>query len=90
MGLFSRVKKTTMSDMHHGKSASGKTVKDPICGMDVNVDSPIATSIYQGQTYYFCALGCKKEFDKNPAKYALGSESEDQMSGHEHGESCCM
>jgi len=26
-------------------------------------------SQYQGKTYYFCAQGCKKEFDKNPKKY---------------------
>jgi len=26
-------------------------------------------SEYQGKTYYFCSLGCKKEFDRNPAKH---------------------
>jgi Cu+-exporting ATPase len=28
------------------------------------------TSSYQGKTYYFCAAGCKKKFDQNPAQYA--------------------
>ncbi len=26
-------------------------------------------SKYQGKTYYFCASGCKKKFDSNPAQY---------------------
>ncbi|MBM4425577.1 MAG: YHS domain-containing protein [Chloroflexi bacterium] len=26
-------------------------------------------SEYKGQTYYFCSLGCKKAFDKEPEKY---------------------
>jgi YHS domain-containing protein len=28
------------------------------------------TSEYKGATYYFCSDGCKKDFDKDPAKYA--------------------
>ena len=36
------------------------------------------TSEFKGQTYYFCSLGCKKSFDKEPEKY-LSSTSE-----HEH------
>ncbi|TDA39262.1 MAG: YHS domain-containing protein, partial [Candidatus Methanomethylicota archaeon] len=24
----------------------------------------------KGRKYYFCSLGCKKEFDANPEKYA--------------------
>ncbi|MEM3396347.1 MAG: YHS domain-containing protein [Thermoplasmata archaeon] len=27
------------------------------------------TSIYKGKTYYFCALGCKKAFDREPQRY---------------------
>jgi YHS domain-containing protein len=26
-------------------------------------------SEYKGETYYFCAPGCKKAFDENPEKY---------------------
>ncbi len=43
--------------------------KDPVCGMEVNPEQAAARSEYQGQTYYFCAPGCKKEFDKDPARY---------------------
>lgn len=26
-------------------------------------------SEYQGQTYYFCWIGCKEKFDQNPERY---------------------
>lgn len=43
---------------------------DPVCNMEVNEKEAAATSEYQGETYYFCAPGCKKEFDSNPEKYS--------------------
>ncbi len=44
-------------------------VKDVVCGMDVDPDSAPAKSDYQGTTYYFCAVGCKQDFDANPQKF---------------------
>ena len=46
--------------------------KDPVCGMEVDENKAAATSEHEGQTYYFCALGCKKAFDDNPEKYLKG------------------
>lgn len=46
--------------------------KDPVCGMDVNEQQATErglTSEYQGQTYYFCSPGCKRQFDQNPERY---------------------
>lgn len=43
---------------------------DPICLMDVDPASARWKSEYNGRTYYFCAPGCKKTFDRNPAEYA--------------------
>ncbi|MBE3577785.1 MAG: YHS domain-containing protein [Limnochordales bacterium] len=42
---------------------------DPVCKMEVDPATAPARSEYKGQTYYFCAPGCKREFDKNPEKY---------------------
>jgi YHS domain-containing protein len=42
---------------------------DPVCKMKVDESKPAATSEYKGKKYYFCAVGCKKSFDKNPDKY---------------------
>jgi YHS domain-containing protein len=53
---------------------SGKDKKvaiDPICKMEVDMDNPPGgKSEYQGKTYYFCAPGCKRTFDKEPEKHA--------------------
>lgn len=42
---------------------------DPVCGMEVDTRSAAATSEYQGQTFYFCSPGCKRTFDRDPARY---------------------
>ena len=46
---------------------------DPVCKMEVNEKTAAATSQYKGRTYYFCALGCKKAFDRDPEKYLASS-----------------
>ena len=43
--------------------------KDPVCGMDVDEKTAKLKSDYKGQAYYFCAPGCKRDFDKEPEKY---------------------
>jgi len=39
---------------------------DPICGMTVDPATAAATAVYRGQTYYFCAVGCRVAFDHDP------------------------
>jgi Cu+-exporting ATPase len=46
-----------------------ETMKDPVCGMEVTMETAEARSQYQGQTYYFCSVDCKETFDKDPEKY---------------------
>lgn len=48
---------------------SAEVVKDPVCGMQVDPVKAAGQSQYQGLTYSFCSLGCKKKFDLNPAQY---------------------
>ena len=43
--------------------------KDPVCGMDVDETVARHTAQHTGQTYYFCAPGCKKVFEAEPEKY---------------------
>jgi Cu+-exporting ATPase len=44
-------------------------VKDLVCGMTIDPATAAGKSEYKGQTYYFCALSCKKSFDEDPEKY---------------------
>ena len=46
-----------------------KMAKDPVCKMEVDEQSAKHKFEYNGKIYYFCAAGCKKEFEKNPEKY---------------------
>ncbi|RPI94774.1 MAG: YHS domain-containing protein [Chloroflexi bacterium] len=52
-----------------------ETLKDPVCGMEVTYETAEARSEYNGQTYYFCSMGCKEDFDKDPEKYVHEQES---------------
>lgn len=47
-------------------SSATTTVKDPICGM--NVDTATAIHVERdGQTYYFCGDTCRTKFKALPA-----------------------
>ena len=42
---------------------------DPVCEMEVHVATARWVSEHQGKKYYFCAPGCQKAFEADPAKY---------------------
>jgi len=46
-------------------------VIDPVCKMTIEDKDAVAVSEYKGNTYYFCALPCKEDFDKNPESYLM-------------------
>lgn len=55
--------------------------KDVVCGMEVDPEIAPAETEYEGETYYFCAPGCKVAFEKEPEKYLEGVEEEGE---HHH------
>ncbi len=46
-----------------------KKALDPVCGMQVDPKKAAAASEYKGETYYFCAVGCKQIFDREPEEF---------------------
>jgi DNA-binding transcriptional ArsR family regulator/YHS domain-containing protein len=42
---------------------------DPVCQMRLSSKTASYSHKYQGQTHYFCASGCYKNFKKEPEKY---------------------
>jgi P-type Cu+ transporter len=46
---------------------------DPVCGMAVDPATAKGTSSHAGQTFYFCAEGCRRAFEKNPASFLQAS-----------------
>jgi len=49
---------------------------DPVCGMTVEIATAHFTSEYNGRSYYFCAAGCKRSFDREPRKYVQSESSQ--------------
>ena len=43
--------------------------KDSVCGMDVDPKAALSAT-HDGKTYYFCSVGCQRQFEAQPAKYA--------------------
>ena len=51
---------------------------DPCCGMEVDRgDAPGGSAIHEGETYYFCARGCRLSFEEDPAAYLSGEKREE-------------
>ena len=46
-----------------------KTVKDPVCGMNVDPAKAAGSEEYKGTTYSFCGKGCVAKFQADPEKY---------------------
>ncbi|MBE0427697.1 MAG: heavy metal translocating P-type ATPase [Nitrospirae bacterium] len=51
-------------------------VTDPVCKMSIEDSDAAGTSIYKGETYYFCSEMCKEEFDKDPQAYIVSETTE--------------
>ena len=63
---------------------NNKMAIDPVCKMQVDPETASAKSEYKGETYYFCAPGCKADFDKDPERYLKSAPSGDQHHHHGH------
>jgi YHS domain-containing protein len=61
-----------------------KMAIDPVCKMEVDPKTAPAKTEYQGQTYYFCAPGCKVAFEKDPEKYLKEATGDKRHHGHSH------
>ena len=55
---------------------------DPVCKMEVEPKTAPAKAEYRGQTYYFCAPGCKVAFERDPEKYLKAAK---EGEAHHHG-----
>jgi xanthine dehydrogenase accessory factor len=51
-----------------GAAAPAEAI-DPVCGMTVVADDSSYPLVYDGVTYYFCRIGCRRAFEADPAAY---------------------
>ena len=52
---------------------------DPVCKMEVAPATSEWKTEYKGKTYFFCAPGCKRSFEKEPEKYLNDRQSSEQQ-----------
>jgi Cu+-exporting ATPase len=53
-----------------GKEEAMATVKDPVCGMDIDPATAAASAEYAGKTYHFCSESCHQRFVAEPETFA--------------------
>ncbi|MFC3231053.1 heavy metal translocating P-type ATPase [Marinibaculum pumilum] len=63
---------------HHGHGHGhdhgvGGTVKDPVCGMDVDPQTAKHSLEHDGRTYHFCSGRCADRFAAEPSRYVDAS-----------------
>ncbi|MCG3141696.1 MAG: Copper-transporting P-type ATPase [Anaerolineae bacterium] len=49
------------------------TVRDPVCGMEIEPQNAFAHREHMGQTFYFCSQSCVDQFDADPHHYVMTS-----------------
>lgn len=57
-------------DSHASSLPEGSTVKDPVCGMDVDPGTTEHHAEFRGTAYHFCSARCLARFEADPATYA--------------------
>ena len=53
--------------MDENTTAPGIAI-DPVCGMQVRIETAQLTTEHEGTTYYFCGKGCKLDFEDEPER----------------------
>jgi Cu2+-exporting ATPase len=61
-----------------------RTVKDPVCGMELEPEMAYSKIEYAGNTFYFCSKQCEENFKKNPEKYTSKLDREPRKNEHHH------
>ncbi|MDO8591690.1 MAG: metalloregulator ArsR/SmtB family transcription factor [bacterium] len=51
------------------KSSVYPIAKDPVCGMRLSTHEAFDSLEHSGETYFFCASGCREKFSKHPGRH---------------------
>jgi P-type Cu+ transporter len=60
---------TLHAHTHEDPPITAGTVKDPVCGMNVDLRTSKHGAAYNGEDFHFCSAGCKTKFEASPARY---------------------
>jgi len=59
-------------DAHDGPAGVAESARDPVCGMNVKIETAKHTAEHAAETYYFCCAGCRTKFLADPGRYLGG------------------
>ena len=68
------------SHTHEHLASTADTVKDLVCGMDVDPNVSEHTTTHDGSTYFFCSAHCRTKFEDHPDQYTAQDHG-----GHDQG-----
>jgi P-type Cu+ transporter len=57
---------------HQRREAAASQVflaTDPVCGMEVRIDSAARSHVHEGHSFYFCSQNCLDKFTREPARF---------------------
>ncbi|MGE0418667.1 MAG: HAD-IC family P-type ATPase, partial [Acetobacteraceae bacterium] len=78
----------------HGPSgesgADSTSVTDPVCGMQVQVETSTTSLDHDGQTFHFCSTRCREKFAAEPARYLRANSEIPPRSGSSTIYTCPM
>jgi xanthine dehydrogenase accessory factor len=60
---------TAGSTERHASRSRAADAVDPVCGMTVAVAADSIQLEHDGETYYFCGVGCRQAFEREPGPY---------------------
>ncbi len=52
------------------------TIRDPVCGMEIDPETSFASREHMGQTFYFCSRACLDKFEADPHRYAMAAQAQ--------------
>ncbi len=59
----------------HPHDADEAVIRDPVCGMTVDVSKGKPSAEYGGHTYHFCSQGCRDRFVADPGAYLTATDA---------------
>ncbi|MBO9127263.1 MULTISPECIES: heavy metal translocating P-type ATPase [unclassified Rhizobium] len=62
------------SSDHHHHPADDNVVRDPVCGMTVDLAAGKPSLEHEGRRYFFCCEGCRTKFEAAPQDYLTAKD----------------
>ena len=59
---------------HSQHNAAPTATRDPVCGMNVDMEKTAHRAVHEGREFGFCSAGCKAKFETAPTSYLKATD----------------